>query len=363
MVKILHAADFHLDSAFGALTSAQARERRGEMRDLLGRIAQKANEENADLVLLAGDLFDGAALYRETAEVLAESLAEIQGRVFISPGNHDPYGPGSAYAAVDWPENVTIFKYGMIESVELAELNCVVYGAAFKSAAQTESLLRGFAAPDDGRIHVMVLHGDVTNAESGYNPITKEEIARSNLHYLALGHVHQFGGVQKAGKTFYAYPGCPEGRGFDELGEKGVLCGTIDVTGAELRFVPMAYRRYEIITVDITGRDTAQAVEEALGADPEKNIYRLILTGETDENGVESEKLQERFAERCYHLEIRDRTHVSEDIWARAEEDSLCGLFLKELRLKYNAAETDTEREAVELAARFGLAALLKRDW
>ncbi len=363
MVKILHAADFHLDSAFGALTASQARERRGEMRLLLERIAQKANEEKADIVLLAGDLFDGAALYRETAEALAECLAEIRGRVFISPGNHDPYGPGSAYAMVDWPENVTVFKYGMVESVELPELNCVVYGAAFKSASQTESLLRGFAAPGDGRIHMMVLHGDVTNAESDYNPITKEEIARSGLHYLALGHTHQYSGVQKAGETFYAYPGCPEGRGFDEVGEKGVLCGTVDVTGAELKFVPMAHRRYEILTVDITGRDAFEAVEEALGSEAEKNIYRVILTGETDEGGVQTEKLQEAFAGRCYHFELRDRTRVSEDIWARAEEDSLCGLFLKELRVKYDSAQTEEEREAVELAARFGLAALLKRDW
>ena len=363
MVQILHAADFHLDSAFGALTSAQAKERRSEMRALVRRVAQKANEEKADLVLLAGDLFDGVALYRETAEALAEALGEIRGRVFIAPGNHDPYVVGGAYAAVDWPENVTVFKYGMMESVELPELNCVVYGAAFRSAAQTESLLHGFAAPEDGRIHVAVLHGDVTNAESDYSPISKNDIAKSNLHYLALGHVHQFGGVQKAGKTFYAYSGCAEGRGFDELGEKGVLCGRVSTDGAEMRFVPMAERRYEILTVDITGRDAAQVLEEALGSGAERNIYRVILSGETDEAGVDVAKLQEMFAPRCYHLEIRDCTRVGEDIWARAEEDSLCGLFLKELRQKYDAAETAEQREAVELAARFGLAALMKRDW
>lgn len=363
MVKVLHAADFHLDSAFGALTAAQARERRGEMRDLLDRIAQKANDEKVDIVLLAGDLFDGAAIYRETAEALAETLGEIYARVFISPGNHDPYVPGGVYAAVDWPENVTIFKYGMVESVELPELNCVVHGAAFRDASQTESFLRGFAAPEDGRIHVAVLHGDVTNAESDYAPIRKEDIAKSNLHYLALGHVHQFSGVQKAGKTFYAYPGCAEGRGFDELGEKGVLCGRVSADEVEMRFVPMACRRYEILTLDITGRDAAQVLEEALGSDAKKNIYRVILTGETDEAGVEVAKLQETFAPCCYHLEIRDCTRVGEDIWGRAEEDSLCGLFLKDLREKYDAAETGEQREAVELAARFGLAALMKRDW
>ena len=32
MVRVLHAADFHLDSAFGALTAEQARQRRAESR-------------------------------------------------------------------------------------------------------------------------------------------------------------------------------------------------------------------------------------------------------------------------------------------------------------------------------------------
>ena len=32
MVRVLHAGDFHLDSAFGALTPAQARQRRAESR-------------------------------------------------------------------------------------------------------------------------------------------------------------------------------------------------------------------------------------------------------------------------------------------------------------------------------------------
>lgn len=32
MVRILHAGDFHLDSAFGALTPEQARQRRAESR-------------------------------------------------------------------------------------------------------------------------------------------------------------------------------------------------------------------------------------------------------------------------------------------------------------------------------------------
>ena len=72
--------------------------------------------------------------------------------------------------------------------------------------------------------------------------------------------------------------------------------------------------------------------------------------------------LQEVFADRFYALEMRDHTRMAENIWARAEEDSLRGLFLRELRVKWNAAATEEERETVTRAVRFGLAALDHRD-
>ena len=49
MVKIIHGADFHLDSPFSGLTPERAAQRRGEQRELLARLADLAREERADL--------------------------------------------------------------------------------------------------------------------------------------------------------------------------------------------------------------------------------------------------------------------------------------------------------------------------
>ena len=209
-VKIVHAADFHLDSAFGALSAELSRQRRRESRELLYRLADLVNASGAELVLLAGDLFDGETVYRETLEALSDALGAMRARVFIAPGNHDPYSARSPYALSIWPENVHIFTSNTVERVELPELGCAVYGAAFTSGVQDESLLADFRAPDDGLVHLMVLHGELSAAESRYDPITKAQIAGSGMDYLALGHTHQFGGVLREGKTAYAYAGCPE---------------------------------------------------------------------------------------------------------------------------------------------------------
>ena len=91
MVKVLHAADFHLDSAFGSLSEERSRQRRQECRRLVDRMVDYANDHGAELMLLSGDLFDGERVYAQTAEELAAALGRFRGAVVIAPGNHDPY--------------------------------------------------------------------------------------------------------------------------------------------------------------------------------------------------------------------------------------------------------------------------------
>ena len=363
MLKFIHAADFHLDSAFAALPPQQAAARRRESRELPVRLANYVNQNGVELVLLAGDLFDSAAAYRDTAERLSAALGQMHAQVYIAPGNHDWYGPGSPYLTVQWPENVHIFTQPCLTAMAWPEKNLVVHGGAFTGPEQPEGFLSGFAAPADGKVHIGLLHGEIDPAEIRYDPIRREEIAGSGLAYLALGHIHKRTEPLTYGKTLCAWPGCPEGRGFDELGEKGFYSGTIDEDGKiSLDFVPFARRRYEILTVDVTGQDPRTAVEGALPAETAQDLYRILLTGETGEGGVSLEALQETLADQFYALELRDQTRLAEDLWARAEEDSLRGLFLKDLKTQLNCAGTEEERRRITMAARFGLAALDHRD-
>ena len=131
----------------------------------------------------------------------------------------------------------------------------------------------GFSAPRDGRIHLMTLHGDVAG-QGRYGPHPAGDIAESGLTYLALGHIHACSGLQRAGETCWAYPGCPEGRGFDETGEKGVLFVTVeDDHTVSARFVPLAGRRYEIVEADVTGKDSAgEALRAVLPPLPHRGL-------------------------------------------------------------------------------------------
>ncbi len=358
MLRFLHAADLHLDSPFAGLSRDQAAQRRQEQRAQLRELAALARD--VDLVFLAGDLLDSTRAYAETREDLEAFFRDLRVPAFIAPGNHDYYTPQSPYALMDLPENVHLFNRARPEPVPLPELGCTVWGAAFRSE-RAEALLRGFRAPEDGDVHLMVLHGEVTDGPSKYGPITQEDIAASGLRYLALGHVHTCTGLRRSGDTFWAYPGCTLGRGFDETGEKGVVLGTLEGETCTLEFHPLSGRKYWDLEAEVTGAESLeQAALKVLPPDCANDILRLTLKGEWEEK-PRLEALRQALEGRCWSLELRDGTRLTRELWQMADEDTLRGAFLRILRRQYETAGEE-QRERITRAARFGLAAMEYRE-
>lgn len=357
MIRILHAADLHLDSPFAALSPEQAAQRRAEQRELLRRLAEECDRLGCQLLLLAGDLFDSDSIYRETAELLREILGSIHARVFIAPGNHDPFSPASPYASLQWPDNVHIFRSGTIESVRLPEPGVTVYGAAFTEPRQGP-LLSGFRSEERILSSVMVIHGTLDDADAFYNPISEAQILESGLDYLALGHVHRRE-IRKIGKTTVANPGCAMGRGFDETGPKGALYVELDGSECRVEPVDLGGRRYESLSVRVDG-DPLEAVEAVLPKQTERDVYRITLTGSCTAESVRN--AQAVLAPRFYALELIDRTLPPRSLWEDAAEDSLKGVFLRSLKECYDAAEDEDGRRLAADAAALGLALMEGRE-
>lgn len=360
MVKIVHAADLHLDSAFSALSAEQAALLRKEQRHIVEDITAQAERCSADLLLLSGDLFDSDRCFADTADALCRAFEQTRARVFIAPGNHDWYGPRSPWVRMKLPENVHVFTSPRPESVWLPELGCTVWGMAF-TGGSAEPLLEGFHAQGEG-INIMVLHGDISAPESRYGYISPADIAASGLDYLALGHVHKFSGILRAGDTYYAYPGCAMGRGFDETGEKGLLFGQVGKGECQMQFKPLSGRRYEIVSVDVTRAENfAGAVRAALPAGCGRDIYRVILHGEV-ESVIETQRIEHELDGLCYRLELRDETRPRVELWAAAGENTLKGGFLRKMQALYSAAPDEAARSRVVHAVRYGIAALENRE-
>ncbi len=363
MIRVLHTGDLHLDSPFGGMTPAKAKLRRQEQRELLERLNRLVTERQIDVVLIAGDLFDSDHAFYETTHLLADVLGKIPARIFIAPGNHDPYSEYSPYASIHWPENVHVFHSEGMERVELPELHAVVYGTAFTSKYRDNSPLEQFKAGyDEDMTRLMVLHGDLSPAKSRYGSVTPEQIGNTGMDYVALGHIHRFTEVWKQQDTAFAYCGCPEGRGFDECGEKGVLIGTVERGKAEMSFLPICRRRYEEVTLDVTGKDAAQLLSAASASATGNDIYRFHMVGEREGEPLHTQALAAMLASKYFDVQVVDETTPATDLWARADEDTLTGLFLRNMRDRIALAESKEEKSQLERAARFGLAALEGRE-
>lgn len=355
MIRLLHAADLHLDSPFEGLSEDKAALRRAEQRDLLRRLVELRAESRAQIVLLSGDIFDSHCAFAETEEALCNALAQLEVPVFIAPGNHDFYSIGSSFYKLKLPENVRIFTSERPQAWEISSLKVRVWGAAFTDR-HSGGLLRNLSANRrEGITELLCLHGEVA-ANSQYNPISESELAESGIDYAALGHIHSFSGLRRAGNCFYAWPGCPEGRGFDETGEKGVIIADVEPGNVQLQFVPICSRRYETLELEVCDDGSVELPEL-----DERNTYKIILRGET-RFAPDLAQLRRGLEGKVFSYRLRDETSLCGDIWENAGEDSLRGVFLTLLRERLNNTADNAEHERIERAARWGLAALEGRE-
>lgn len=347
-LKILHTADWHLDSPFTGFTQEQRQYLKQEQAQLPQRIAALCRQEHCDLMLLAGDLFDGQPS-RETVQGLKQALAQAGVPVFIAPGNHDFCRPGSPWLEETWPENVTIFTGGL-ESVVVESLDCRVYGAGFQDM-DCPALLEDFQAVGDERYCVAVLHGDPTQTNSPYNPVTAAQVRNSGLDYLALGHIHRAGAFRD-GDTLCAWPGCPMGRGWDETGDKGVCIVTLDGP-AQIQALALDGPRFLEVHVQVQ-EDPQAAVAAVLPAAGSLDFYRVYLEGD---GPVDTARL-------CFpgfpNLEVVDQTQPPLQVWPDAGEDTLEGIYFQLLRRLMQ--EHPELEEPVQLAARISRNLLAGRE-
>jgi len=361
-IKILHSADIHFDTPFSGMTPKEALKSKEELKQVFEKIIKMTLENEIDILLIAGDIFDNLSVNKTTLYFIKNCFENISKvKVFISPGNHDPFNEKSFYNIVDWPDNVHIFK-GNMESVTLEDLNTVVWGAGFNTSHVNKSLLKEVERVDRYN-NIMVLHGEITTTKDGndYNPITEEDIAKSNMDYIALGHRHKFSEVKKIENTYYSYSGCPQGRGFDELEDKGIILIELKERFVESKFIRTSIRNYYEKEINIQGcfgysEVKNKIINEILSYDRKNNFYRIILKGEVCEDFTLNEEfLQESLKDEFHFVKVIDKSEIKLDMNELIKGYSLKSIFAKKIYERLQSAETEEEREMITLALKIGL--------
>lgn len=373
MIKFLHCADLHLDSPLAALDISHAQVRRNEFRAAFTSLTLYAKMNKIDFLLISGDLFDSSFVSKDTIALIKREFAAIpECEVIIAPGNHDPYTPQSCYRRTEFSPNVHIFDKDELSYFDFPEKNTTVYGYAFTSQDLDNCPFSNAHPNDPSRINILLAHGELGKSVSTNCPIPLSAVENSNFDYIALGHYHDFSEIQQLGKTYYAYSGCLEGRGFDELGEKGAIIGVADKPEMEnlsfgAKFIRFSKRKYETAKLDISGcRTNADVVGRITSLTAEKKYgedvaLRVKLTGYVSGEFRISESFISSQFPKLFLLELQDDTLPILDAEKLALDPTIRGAFYSALRPMLESQNSE-ERELAANALRYGLCALAGED-
>lgn len=371
MLKVIHAADFHLDSPFSLEDASSAALRREQLRETFRRLIRYISEVNADLVLIAGDLFDRKFVTKNTVELVVNSFASLPNtRFIITPGNHDYYAPDSIWTKTVFPENVTIFKTEKLAKVTFDDINghkVAVYGYAFTSISMSYCPFTEKMAEDPDAINILVAHGNMLQKNAEDCPITLADIRSTNFDYIALGHIHNQHEIICDGEQWYGYSGSLEPRDFGELDWRGVIDVEMDKNEdgfiCRPEFVKLSSRRYMIEKLDVTGAEKDESVisaATALLADRgygEDTLLRLVLCGDVSPTLEMPVNAIRALGQGLAYFEVVDQTTPLFDYDYLASDPTIRGAYFRELLPKLRSDDA-REREVAAMALRCGLAVL-----
>ncbi len=392
-LRVLQTSDLHLGGP--VLHSGHGfgehifKERIKEADQVLAKICSIIKDENIELVLLPGDLWDRESVSLSVVKNVMDAFGSITPvPVIIVPGNHDFMGPDSYYHeevaeryGLTWPDNVTIVRSRTFSTFTLPQLPDVSFTAmATASYANDENrYLQGTLPKGSTQITILLFHGSRMpgkNVPDSFSknqtmPFVDEELLQQGFTYTSLGHYHRYQWIQDAdGKSVAAYAGDPFAREFRDGGEKGVLFFELDESGVDentIRHIPVDTRRYIRITPNVTGandeKNAIEIIKKAIqqAGSTEADLVRVHLKGRFGKGAFWKPELDTESL--AYALEMISIDLLPEFDLETAMKEAPPGgalaAFLMQMRTKLEEARQHTpqnpsEIKTIEIALQMG---------
>ena len=350
-MQIIHTADLHLDSRLETnLDPVKAKERKRELLLSFDNLINYAKNNNVEAILISGDLFDRPKISAKTREYILGIIEEAPMIQFLLIyGNHDfnmfqehPMG---------LPSNLHIFK-DKWETISFKNVDITGISGENISPALYDNLCL-----NRSKKNIVMLHGDITNL----NSIPLSMLKERNIDYLALGHLHKYQKGKLDDRGIWVYPGCLEGRGFDEEGPKGFVLLDITDSSIESKFIPFSKRILHDIKVDITNCDSWVEIRRNVALKltdiPQSDMVRVRLVGEYDLSLIkQNELLEQSLNQQYYFARVSDESRLRINAKEYENDISLKGEFIRNV-LASKLSEDDKNR-----IIEYGIKALMKEE-
>lgn len=352
-MKFAHIADMHFDIPFTSLNSREnlGKKRRLEQRDAFKKAINYIKENNIEYLFIAGDLYEQEYVKKSTIDYIARLFREIPNtKIFITPGNHDPYLKNSYYYTYDFGENVNIFHSSQVEKYEDENVN--VYGMAFTEFYMQTSPFENIKIPYSDKLNILIAHCDLNGSKDeeglSYNPILESKLNELGFDYVALGHIHK-NNLENRNRIFY--PGSMISLGFDERGSHGMIVGNLNKENLEINFVNLDNREFQEIELDVENIfSKEELIETILNLElSSNNMYKIVLVGKRNFDISSRDILKVISKENI--LKLKDCTKMNYDIEELAKLNNLKGIFIREVVEKYKLGLCSQEefQKAIEI--------------
>ena len=344
-MKFVHIADMHFDTSFTTLTNKAnlGDVRRLDQRQAFNKVINYIKENNIPYLFIAGDFYEHEYIRLSTIEYINNLFMQIpETQIFISPGNHDPYLKDSFYNKFYWSENVHIFD-AKLSVVEQEDVD--IYGYGFDDFYYTNHDLENTDIKNPDKINVLIAHGSLNASDTldkDYNPLSEKLIEEKGFDYVALGHIHKLDYNRKENQRI-VYPGSTVSMGFDELGAHGMIVGDVEKNSIKLEFIPIDNKEFVIKEIDVTEildlDELATIINNFEYA--ENTYYKISLMGKRNFE-IDLYKLNKLIIASNI-IKIKDYTKLNYDLNKISKENTLKGLFVKEIMRKMEENPDDEE--------------------
>lgn len=329
-MKIIHTSDIHIDSPLTTrLPSDKVRERRRELLSGFARLVEEAKLISANAIIIAGDLFDSEKITKKAMDTALDVIERAENIMFFYlAGNHEGDALLSSGRAL--PKNLLTFGK---EWTYFTSAGVTVAGRSEIREGMFDSL----HLPEDTK-NIVVLHGELRDRTASPETIGTRDARERKIDYMALGHYHSYSRTEIDDRGYAVYSGTPEGRGFDEVGDKGYVIIDTDTKRVESGFRKFAKRRLHIKEVDITGilrtSDVGERVLSAVRDIPSSDMVRIELVGSySPELWKDTEALCEEFADKFYYFEVKDSSRIAINPEDYKYDKTLKGEFIRTVGL------------------------------
>ena len=353
-MKIIHCADLHLDSKMESnLDKEQANLRRIELVETYERMVRYAKENDVRAILIAGDLFDKSHIRKDVKKRVMEQILDApEIDFYYLKGNHDRCD-FIEEGIDDIPSNFHMFNSTGWTSYQCEDV--VITGMELNSGNVSTMAQR--LVLDSASTNIVMLHGQQADydGKDGAEIINIASLKGKFIDYLALGHVHKFIFEPLDDRGVYCYPGCLEGRGFDETGDKGFILMEIEDGKITSEFIPFAYRRLHEITVEVTAEMDMQAVaakaRELLFDVDDQDLVKFVLTGERElDDEIDVIRFVRLFENKYFFVKCYDRTKTLVDYESFKFDKSLKGEFVR--LVQSQDLDEDEKAKIIEIGIR-----------